>query len=243
MGNRDHLPKNPHVAVPVRSPQWSHTANWATWPWVLHGHREHQGFPATSQNGLAFLLSHNSSYTSPPVLCWATCVLYVPHSPQPPKNTQDKSCCCNLFSVPYEDTVSQTPPAPYYLAWKEKQSQACTLTGCRLVENHFSKHLLIYFFGMKYCFYTEIAFPQQKSAISKNGQGFSLWKRYTFQSSANSFPCSYPPCLSFQVSATKNFSSLQVICNIIRTKSAPLATVWLLNPLPKIFSLGGQKKK
>lgn len=64
-----------------------------------------------------------------------------------------------------------------YLAWKEKLSQACTLTGCRLIENHFSKHLLLYLFSMKYGFYTKIAFPQQKSN-SKIVQGFSLWKTY-----------------------------------------------------------------
>lgn len=120
MGNRDHVPKNPHVTVPVRSPQWSHTANWATWPWVLHDTVNIKGSLSQPRMVLHFCCHTEAPTPTPQFFAGPPVLFYVPHSPQPPRKTQDESCCCTLFSVPYEDTVSQTPPVPCLLSLKRE---------------------------------------------------------------------------------------------------------------------------
>lgn len=68
MGNREHLPKIPHVAIPVRNElpyQLSHMALGSPWtPWTprVPGHSSEWFYISTVTQ-------------QPPILCWATCTL------------------------------------------------------------------------------------------------------------------------------------------------------------------------
>lgn len=110
-----------------------------------------------------------------------------------------------------------------------------------LTKDWFLKHLLIYFFTMKYGFYINIAFPQELRAIGKC-LGFYIKKKlHMFQSSANSFSCSQPPfLLSFGNQKLKTVAKcLQYNQNqMISLSHSSLAKQ---SHTPKIYSL--EKKK
>lgn len=153
----------------MSSTQSLQTSKGTTQPLALQRHPGHKASPAITLNSLTVLLSQHLQHQSPRPLLGHLCSVIIPTVLILQKKHQDTSCCCTMFSV-QQSHIWRYKPQPQVGSQPAPGWESSLYRETKHSWVHDDWKSVIYFFTMKYCFYSK-NYTSSTKACSKSVWG------------------------------------------------------------------------